>query len=605
MDRAPRAPERLETNPLSLYRVSIVMPQPSPDRIALSPWELSFRECARQLHEAALPVEQVQALRFLAGIPEKPEAGWECVWSFMRRGEGIVAGVLFEDPIAARVAVEILSRGSSSQMAELEEALSVARLPLSPQTEVIAEAVCSHEARRVKWFKEMMGTDPLVKLRALEILAMAPSGTLRNTEGMMLARYLFNECAEDRGKLTAIDKPETLAPYTYAADLIPRFFSRHANGGSLAVAELVMQRSQALSYLAVRVLVEHGTDEHRKIAFNFTLERDYLAPLEFNKWPKGALEVIQEDLGRTLATGTSSSTIILGCIRALQILRDSSNYEEAMFKIVSVQRWNGELARVVGEYVTAGPISPRAIEYARSLLEPPSPSALGTCGFKSPKRLFLAARPVIGEVQLATAILEAAHDPFRRDLYRRALAAWDVSGRWLVGGSRVVVACYLSPSSPEAKREILKGSSSDIEQLGRFHLSELLRFASETENKVSFHILNSTMRSQHTNVAAVDQALRTIESLWQKATGDEVRQAELVTYVASLPNRLRSAIIRVDLCCRVYESLQRIPRGAERAIQARFDEVAAEIQGTSMVVPNTEYRALKELIARDKRSRGM
>jgi len=166
---------------------------------------------------------------------------------------------------------------------------------------------------------------------------------------------------------------------------------------------------------------------------------------------------------------------------------------------------------------------------------------------------------VIGEVQLATAILEAAHDPFRRDLYRRALAAWDVSGRWLVGGSRVVVACYLSPSSPEAKREILKGSSSDIEQLGRFHLSELFRFASETENKVSFHILNSTMRSQHTNVAAVDQALRTIESLWQKATGDEVRQAELVSYVASLPNRLRSAIIRVDLCCRVYESLQQDP----------------------------------------------
>jgi len=59
-------------------------------------------------------------------------------------------------------------------------------------------------------------------------------------------------------------------------------------------------------------------------------------------------------------------------------------------------------------------------------------------------------------------------------------------------------------------------------------------------------------------------------------------------------------MIRVDLCCRVYESLVRIPQGAQNAIMARFEEVSTEVQGTSMVVPNTEYQALRDLIARDR-----
>ena len=562
-------------------------------------WEPSFREAAELLHEGATELERCLALRALSADPSRQSAAWEAVRSFLARegSHGMHQGAL-DSPEVCRLAAQALARGAESQMAELHEAVRMATMPLFPAVRVMAEAVTGKIDLRVGWFRDLVGDEPMDRLRAAEVLTCAPPGSLSNLEGMAVARYLFSQCSEDHLAMAGDGKGSLALPYSDGAERISVFFARHANEGALAIAELVMERMHILSYVGLKMLVKHGDQRCRDAAFEHSIKFDRLSVVGVEGWPAEAIKSVEGRLVTTLTSGETCANVLVSCIQALKKIRSSGNHEEAMFPLVKRERWNGELARAVAGYVTAGAVSSGAALHARQTIEPPRDGIPARLGLKLPSGYFLAARPSLGQVQLAAAILEASHDPFRRELYRSALNARDISGRWLVGASRVVVASHLPPMSVEATQEILRASRADLEVAVRYHQAALLDFAGRTSQAAAFRIIDQVMSMSQLDAGPVARTAEVVESLWVRAAGDESARAKIASHVVSLAERFGGGLVRMDLCARFYDSLARIPAASCEDFVARLAKVAGEVQRSPMVVPSTELKALASLIER-------
>lgn len=551
----------------------------------------SFRAAAAALMRAESHSKALLALDALR-CSDRAAAVWECVNESLY-GAGEVC--LLEGDELRRELVSALSRGTPSQIEDLAKWVSRARLPFSYRDQIAAEVIGASAEVRVDWFRDLVGDDPYRRLRAVDLLCAVTPGALSSRESMALASYLFSTCADDHGAVLLRDGPRALASFPFSAERIAYFYSRHCTPAALSVAERAMERNQMISFIATRMLVEYGQQEHREAAFAFIVSRDRLLVGGFDSWSVEAIASIEPNLTQLLTDLSGSGNVLAGAVRALERLPGAAEKSELLISVARARSWSTELIDAIGSFFTAKEITPAALAFAKQSVEPPND---GFSWFKGLFSHFGYTRPQPEIVEVALRVLEKAGEPERYALYRRALSAWDISGAWITAPMRAVVATLLPPEDPVAAAEVLAASNSNLERACKRHHSQLLGFAGRASFAVAQRIIEGALQAGFTRAEVAFEVCEALEAM-QKRASDEESLSTLVAFVAGLGRRFPSSTVRVEICSRFYDSLQRIPSGALSAIRERLAECSADMTSSRMVVPEAEYDALVRLVMRD------
>lgn len=572
-------------------------PQPFSEQASLG-----FREAALLLLSADVGADRLVALQALGSDQGRAAAAWECAHAFLAAREDRLdeQGSMGHEE-ASRL-VGILSQGTPSQMSELVERLAGSTIPLTESASVRAEAAGHHEELRLEWFRALLSEDAGERLKASELITCAPLGSLSGKEAMALARYLFRQAAEDQGALllgAAAQPAHAGNLYVWSGDRIERFFARHAHPSALAVAEVAMQRNAMLSSVGARMLVLYGDQLHRDHVFDHTKQCGPVAPVKFSEWPAEALGGVEARIVELLEGADVAPATRLDSVRALRKLRRDERHDAIMIGQVRASPWDTELARAVADYLSAGRVGAGAIGYARSVLAPSGEGLLGRLGIKLPHSLYLFSRPLPGEVELSVRLLEASQDPGRRDAYERALSAWDVTGRYVVGSMRAWMASLLHPSSPLAASTIAGCGSEELQRATMAYGTDLLAFAERCPLEVALRISERALSHSHLRPDVVAQVADVIDAQWRGAAADMQALGIIVSQVVSFASRYPSAVVRMDLCTRFFSAIPFVPPSAIGDVRARLAKLEAEVAQSPMVVPSDELKAVRGLLERD------
>lgn len=506
-----------------------------------------FRAASDSLMAARDEGEALSALTQLRSC-ENSAASWEAVraWVFNK-------GALSERPgeeLKSRI-VEALASGSDSQRDELGQLLLPAVSPISWTHQVAAQIIGSEERFRIEWFRDLLGDQPLRRLRAMELLCAVPAGGLRNSESRAVAGYLFRQCQADLGYLLEASGPEALAAVPFSAERIERFFASHSGAGALAEAERALELSLMNSFLASRVLVEYGDQGDRETVFEFLRKQKQLLFDGFELWSGEALISVEEKLAELVSSMTASSDVLVSAIRALGNLPNRGRYESLVIKAAKEQPWNLDLIQASAGLLTKEGISDEALQFAYEVLLPSSTEAFW---LKSPRSWFIFNRPDVGLVNVALSVTEAAQLDGRFDLYRQALQQRDISGTRLSAAARAMVATCLPSADPGAQRELRQARSSTIDALVPSYSEQLCSFASRAPLDIAVRLLDAVVARRMFDSQSLQPVSMALGGLWGGCASEEERAA-VVRYVASLADRFSSRAVVREVCAEFYGSL--------------------------------------------------
>lgn len=551
----------------------------------------SFRGAAAAFMRAESDSEALTALDALRCTGRAP-AIWECVnESLFGAGE---LSLLRGDDLR-RELVLTLSKGTPSQMEDLARWVAGVRLPLSHRDQIAAEVMGASVEVRGEWFRKLVSDSPLERICAVDLLSSVTPGALSERESMAVASYLFSGCADDHGVVLMEQGARALTPFPFSADRVAHFFARHCSEGALSVAERTMERNRMISFVATRMLVEYGRKENREAAFSFIVSRDRLLFGGFEGWSQKAIASIEPKLTGLLKDLTASGSVLAGAVRALERLPGSVEKNELLIRAAVSRARDTDLIDAISSFFTSGDVAPEVLDFAREILDPPK---AGFSWFKGPSSHFGYCRPQPDLVELAIKVLETAEERGRHDLYRRALSAWDISGLWIHGAMRVVVATLLPLGELGSEVEVLTASDSQMERACERHRGRLLEFAGNSSLDAAERIIEGVMRAGFTRPEFAFEVYVALECMGKRVREEE-SLSPLVAFVMSLGWRFPSSAVRVHVCARFYDTLECIPRGLAAAVRDRLAECQAELAEAGMGVAQAELDALKRLMIRD------
>lgn len=508
-------------------------------------------------------LEELKALK-------NPAATWEAVYAIVRGSDSFE---IEPDTRLRREMANVLRSGSESQLAELHHMLAETQVLIGWRQRVVAEAVAGSTETRTEWFKALLGTDPLDRLRAASLLTASPAGGLRNEESWALAKYLFGGYRDDVGLGVMTFRGEALLSLAMPAEAIASFFARHAGPGALAIAEAALDREPILAIVAAHMVVEYGECSHRSRAFDRVV--NYKWPLfdRFDSWSVEALKAVEGKLIDLVWSLSASPEMVAAGVRALQELPTRQSHEKLAILTARRQPWNREVHQAVLELLTCETISVESLGFARDTLQPSGPS---TFFLKRPRQWHAFNRPHEALVELAVEVLERAQSGDRTDVYRRALAARDISGEWLRGASRVLLAARLPGSDATAQREIRRASPEELRTNASAHSQAMLQCAADAPLDLALQIIDAVLATKALDGRVVTDASGCLQSIRRRVPKGELET--LIEYVVTAARRYPTATVRCDFCCRFYDSIGVAPRSSVTALRERLAECEEQVK---------------------------
>jgi|688.fasta_scaffold10089_14 hypothetical protein len=549
-----------------------------------------FRSLSLELLNSDGGDSSLEILRDLRAL-QKPEATWEAVFELLVRLDSFPKD---PDEGLRQSMAGALQCGSESQLADLRGYIAGAPAVLDWRHKVAAEAVASQEELRVEWCRELVGDEPLRRLRAAELLSAAKPGALSNQESWAVAKYLFERYQDDSFVARASFRGDAVARLAMTPEAIGDFYFRHSGSGALAVAEAGLRRNPMLAFIAARVLVEYGDQQHRERAFDLIVSSKWPLVDKFENWSEEALSTVEPKLVAVVTELTAPSDVVSAAIAALSRLPGGTKHEGIVIDAARRQPLNREVQEAVVGMLTSNGVSEASLQFARQLL---LPANSGSFLLKSPSEWFAFQRPSELLVETAMALFESAQSSEGELVYRRALAARDISGDWVRGPSRVLLATRLPCGDGSVEGEVLRAREEDLRAAVGTDERPLLALASRSSLEVGLRVLNAVLAAKSVDGRAVVKAHDTLQAMRRRHPG-EGDLSTMIEFCVRAARQYLTASVRSDLCACFYDSVETAPQAVVPILQARLSECARQVE-SGLSSARQERASLQRLLGAD------
>ncbi len=551
------------------------------------PLKRDFRSLSRELHNSDGGDTSLEILQHLRGL-QRPGATWEAVFELLVRLDSFPKEP--GEDLRRAMAGSLQCEGES-QLADLRSFVADAPALLDWRHKVAAEALASRDDVRLEWCRELVGDNALRRMRAAALLSAAEPGSLSNQESWAVAKYLFDRYQEDSSVARASLRGDAVAQVSMTPEVIGDFYSRHSGSGALAVAEAGLRRNPMLAFIAARVLVEYGDQQHRERAVDLIVSSKWPLIDKFDTWSEEALSSVEPKLVALVTELVAPSDVVSAAISALARLPGGRKHEGIVIDAARRQPLNREVQEAVVSMLTSNGVSDAALQFARQVLLPAEPD---TFLLKSPSDWFAFQRPSELLVESAVALLECEGSSEGELVFRKALSARDISGDWVRGPSRVLLATRLPRGDRSAAVEIERAREEDLRAVVGADGHSLLALASSSSLDLGLRIIGAVLAAKSLDGRVVVKVHDTLQGL-RRRYPTEADLTTMIEFCIRAGRQFVTATVRSDLCACFYDSVEKAPQAVVHLLQVRLAECARQV-GSGLSSARQECASLQRLL---------